>query len=538
MKRLATVLLAISCALAATGVRGSATPFSDVPANHWAYQALQSLAADGLIEGYGDGRFKGDRPLTRYEMAVLVARVLAKIQADGAGYASKADLDKLQKLVDALKDELDSLGVRVANVEDAVGDLDRRTKVAQALQIHGNLNHQLTMSTPTQTETSIVNGTGVAQTVYSSGPFATPAVANPGAAVQVDPFVDAFIRTDETNSPLDQSTTGTEIRYDDRLTLSYAVSDNLTVSLPMHILNYEYGGEFTPGAQFVIQPDIVVNIAHAGALTNFYVHAGDLDDLLSSRLGLTFRAPDASQQGPGFEYPTQPYQVGVEVGGVLNGLTDFQLSFSRLDDTFINTSPGILGQGSAPGFNNYLTYYTPVQTGYTQIGAPASTSGSQQSNSFTAGNTPLTQVFLTFKAVAGTVFVSQFDGASFNNAGVRIGGPAGVAAPPGFTYNEALGGSISTSRGYRARRLGFRSTVSSIPTISRRPTASRLWGNPRRAALVWSATRSSVWIFKYRCRLGGCSPTAPCFSAKVRPHRSRRIIKPSPPSRIPPRSSV
>ena len=121
----------------ALGQGASATPFSDVPANHWAYQAIQSLAADGLVEGYPDGKFKGDRPLTRYEMAVLVARVIAKLQANGAGYASKADLDKLQKLIDALKDELDSLGVRVTNLEDALDALDKRTKFAQSIQLHG-----------------------------------------------------------------------------------------------------------------------------------------------------------------------------------------------------------------------------------------------------------------------------------------------------------------------------------------------------------------------------------------------------------------
>ncbi|MGD0053398.1 MAG: S-layer homology domain-containing protein, partial [Vulcanimicrobiaceae bacterium] len=102
-----------------------------MPSDHWAYQAIQSLAADGLIDGYPDGAFGGDRPLTRYEMAVLVARVVAKLQANGAGYASKTDLETLQKLIDALKDELDALGVRVTNLEDALDALDRRTKLAQ-----------------------------------------------------------------------------------------------------------------------------------------------------------------------------------------------------------------------------------------------------------------------------------------------------------------------------------------------------------------------------------------------------------------------
>src|ERR1700749_1753404 len=72
-------------------------------------------------------------------MAAIVARVIAKIEAQGAGTASKADLDKLQKLIDALKDELDSLGVRVTNLEDALDALDKRTKFAQSIQLHGSI---------------------------------------------------------------------------------------------------------------------------------------------------------------------------------------------------------------------------------------------------------------------------------------------------------------------------------------------------------------------------------------------------------------
>ena len=77
MKRLASLVLASGLVLGTilmSGRAASATPFSDVPANHWAYQYIQSLAADGIIDGYPDGKFKGDRPLTRYEMAVVIAR--------------------------------------------------------------------------------------------------------------------------------------------------------------------------------------------------------------------------------------------------------------------------------------------------------------------------------------------------------------------------------------------------------------------------------------------------------------------------------
>src|SRR5664279_3584061 len=190
MKPLATLVLTASLVLGALMAMvgpAPATPFADVPANHWAYQAIASLAADGLVEGYSDGQFKGDRPLTRYEMAVLVARIIAKIQANGAGYASKVDLDKLQKLIDALKDELDSLGVRVTNVEDSLDALDKRTRLAQSLQLHGSLFHNFSERQSVTFPHTVTNGTGLAQTLYYGG--SVPA----GGSATVDPFVGAFL---------------------------------------------------------------------------------------------------------------------------------------------------------------------------------------------------------------------------------------------------------------------------------------------------------------------------------------------------------
>ena len=46
----------------------------------WAYAAVAQLAAAGLVQGYPDGTFRGDRAMTRDEMAVIVARVLAKVE--------------------------------------------------------------------------------------------------------------------------------------------------------------------------------------------------------------------------------------------------------------------------------------------------------------------------------------------------------------------------------------------------------------------------------------------------------------------------
>ena len=412
MKRLVTLVLAVSfcvSSLVALGASATATPFSDVPSNHWAYQAIQSLAADGLIDGYPDGKFKGDRPLTRYEMAVLVARVIAKLQANGAGYASKSDLDKLQKLIDALKDELDSLGVRVTNLEDAVTSLDKRTKFAQSIQLHGTLLDN----------NSFRQRYGVAQTI-AHGP--------------ADPFVNAFLTTPDSNSPLEAAGAGNLIRFDDKLNFTYTINENLSVSLPIHIINYNYGGEFTPQAKYSIQPDVVVNIAQSGALTNLYLREGQLDNLKSSRLGLAYRAPDATQQGPGYENPVQPYEKGFELGGVLNGLTEFQVSWTRIDQSLINTLTGVADPSGEFATNNYFFIVARPQTSYFQPGAPGAAGGAQKTDVFTAGSAPITSVYLSRKAQIGTVFISAVDGTACTNAALTPGGGACPIAANGFYY--------------------------------------------------------------------------------------------------------
>ena len=90
----------------------ASNPFSDVPADHWAMQAVTKLANDGVITGYCDNTFKGDAKITRFEMAQMVAKAMAN-QAKAAP-DDKAAIEKLQA---EFSDELNSLGVRVANME-------------------------------------------------------------------------------------------------------------------------------------------------------------------------------------------------------------------------------------------------------------------------------------------------------------------------------------------------------------------------------------------------------------------------------------
>ncbi len=108
-----TLVSALTTAMvvgAASTTFAAANPFSDVPAGHWAYDACAQLAADGVIEGYGDGTFRGDQEITRYEMAQMVAKAMAKNPTG----ADKAMLDRLAA---EFSDELNNLGVRVSNLE-------------------------------------------------------------------------------------------------------------------------------------------------------------------------------------------------------------------------------------------------------------------------------------------------------------------------------------------------------------------------------------------------------------------------------------
>ena len=114
-----SLVLAMAMALGVTASAYAANPFSDVPAGHWAYDSISKLAAAGVIEGYGDDTFRGDRLMTRYEMAQIVARAMAK----------GANVDKLAA---EFADELEKLNVRVAALEKKSDNV----KITGAIRYH------------------------------------------------------------------------------------------------------------------------------------------------------------------------------------------------------------------------------------------------------------------------------------------------------------------------------------------------------------------------------------------------------------------
>ena len=165
-----TLLLAMTIAMGITASAYAANPFSDVPAGHWAYDAVNKLAAEGVVDGYPDGTYGGDKLMTRYEMAQIVAKAMAK----------GANVDKLAA---EFADELDSLGVRVANLEnksdnvritgqiryeygDRGGDLGSKYgKVAQhrlrsRIFVNGNINEDWSYTGRFENNQSLKNSSG------------------------------------------------------------------------------------------------------------------------------------------------------------------------------------------------------------------------------------------------------------------------------------------------------------------------------------------------------------------------------------------
>ena len=113
---------AVAMALAA-GISGTAMAaegsLADVPKDHWSYQAVDQLVKDGIIEGMPDGTYAGDRAISRYEMAVIVARATDKMEA--ANIADRALIEKMQAEYGS---ELKTLQADVQDLKEQVGKVN------------------------------------------------------------------------------------------------------------------------------------------------------------------------------------------------------------------------------------------------------------------------------------------------------------------------------------------------------------------------------------------------------------------------------
>jgi polyhydroxyalkanoate synthesis regulator phasin len=142
--------------------RAASGTFADVPADHWAYQAVDTLQKAGIVIGYPDGTYGGRRAMTRYEFAEAIARLLPLLNTDTSNFATKDDLaaakadlqskldsngaaiDSLKQLVDGFTPELTALGQDVAATKARLDSLEARVAALEAEQarvhITGDLN--------------------------------------------------------------------------------------------------------------------------------------------------------------------------------------------------------------------------------------------------------------------------------------------------------------------------------------------------------------------------------------------------------------
>jgi len=138
MKRQTAMALAAVFTMSVAGIAlaAPANPFVDVPAKHWAYDSIDKLAQAGVISGYGDGTFQGDKTLTRYEVATIVAKAMAN--SDKADAASKKEIEALKA---EFGEELDKLGVRVDNLEKNASKVKFTGEVRERYNYQDNVTY-------------------------------------------------------------------------------------------------------------------------------------------------------------------------------------------------------------------------------------------------------------------------------------------------------------------------------------------------------------------------------------------------------------
>ncbi len=405
------VCLLFILGLVAIPLQAASTPFNDVPTDARGYEALQSLAADGLLKGLPQNDLRSNRRLTRAQVAALIADALAKVVADGG--AAKSDLIRLHRLMDEYKDELGSLGVRTTELEDRFAALDKTTQFAQRFSLHGS---------------------------FSSSYSQREATVNPtllgGAFARTDPvqrFTDAFIETDASNDPYyGGSLPGVLLpRTQWEFTARYAATPNLLLSLPVRIVDFGREG-YRQQLGVGIAPTLEVTMPDMNRVKGLDIRLGQLENLRGSLTGLTYNPPDNAH--PAFKDPFRPFPRGGDVSGTAFNHLDFQLFGYKIDPVAVNTGPFEAGTGVMS--ENYLgPYYFPQST---NVYGSAPTI-----DSFSSGSAPLQSISLTQNGQPGTMYVSYFMGPGCP-AGCFFNGP-NQPNEPSFSYVQTANQVVFTN---------------------------------------------------------------------------------------------
>lgn len=143
-KRTALLALAFAALSATAFAADGADSFSDVPKDHWSYEALDYLAKNGVIEGYTDGTFQGNRTMSRYEMAAITARAM---QASNLDIGARSVLEKLEKEYGS------ELATLRAQVEQNTEDIRKNREAIERFKVHGFVRTQYDYDKNTDADT-------------------------------------------------------------------------------------------------------------------------------------------------------------------------------------------------------------------------------------------------------------------------------------------------------------------------------------------------------------------------------------------------
>lgn len=115
-KRFCIASALVACCICSIGF--ASTPYDDVPLDHWAYDAVSKLTKDGIIDGYPDGTFGGDKPITRFEMAKMIREAVVSEER-----YREEDRRLLDRLAKEYAEELKGFNVRIVELERRVGNV-------------------------------------------------------------------------------------------------------------------------------------------------------------------------------------------------------------------------------------------------------------------------------------------------------------------------------------------------------------------------------------------------------------------------------
>ena len=157
-------------------------PFSDISVEYPLYFLLERLKDKGIIDGYPDFYFRGDRPLSRYEMAIIISRVIVKLEElnksvpdepDFSLYLEKEDIELLNDLTVEFSEELEHIGLRVNRLEDTFIALNKSIEELERVKIQGKLD-------------TVAISSGYSPDEFNTESFGTPLSPSYGPSVLPD----------------------------------------------------------------------------------------------------------------------------------------------------------------------------------------------------------------------------------------------------------------------------------------------------------------------------------------------------------------